>query len=158
MSFLKWLFGKKKPSIEPVDGESFVEYIDRQGFKHFRGKELTGYFEKWRGDVQNSYPPRALWPNFVPTLRVVDDIRRVLGCPVRITSSYRSPAYNKAVAGAPLSFHQKFVAADIQCDGATPHEVWKIACSMRNKGMFKGGIGLYNTFVHIDTRGVNADW
>ena len=45
MSFLKWLFGKKKPSIEPVDGESFVEYIDRQKFKHFRGKELTGYFE-----------------------------------------------------------------------------------------------------------------
>ena len=77
MSFLKWLFGKKKPSIEPVDGESFVEYIDRQGFKHFRGKELTGYFQKWRGDVQNSYPPRAMWPNFVPTLRVVDDIRRV---------------------------------------------------------------------------------
>ena len=28
----------------------------------------------------------------------------------------------------------------------------------RDQGRFQGGIGLYPTFVHVDTRGTNADW
>jgi len=29
---------------------------------------------------------------------------------------------------------------------------------LRNDSMFQGGIGLYANFVHVDTRGWNADW
>ena len=158
MSIWSWIRGEGDDPTEPRSRERFEDYIDRQGFKYFTGAELSKYFHRWRGDVQNAYPPRAMWPNFLPTLRVIEDLRVVLDRPIRITSSYRSPAYNKAVGGAPLSFHKRFVAADIQCDGATPHEVWRVVRNMRDKGRFKGGIGLYKTFVHVDTRGKNADW
>jgi uncharacterized protein YcbK (DUF882 family) len=150
--------GGQKDRTEPRKGETFEQYIDRQGIRHFTGTELARYFRQKRGDVQNSYPHRALWHRFLPTLRLVDDLRGVLGCPVRITSHYRSPAYNKAVGGAPKSQHKEFRAADIQVDCATPHEVYKILHLWRNQGRFIGGIGLYPTFVHVDTRGINADW
>jgi hypothetical protein len=29
---------------------------------------------------------------------------------------------------------------------------------MRKEGVFKGGVGRYPGFTHIDTRGSNADW
>lgn len=143
---------------EPRKGETFEDYIDRQGIKHFTGAELARYFQQIRGKVKNSYPHPALWHRFLPTLRIVDDLRGVLGCPVRITSHYRSVAYNKAVGGAPRSQHKEFRAADIQADGATPHEVYKILRLFRDQGRFQGGLGLYPTFVHVDTRGINADW
>jgi uncharacterized protein YcbK (DUF882 family) len=157
MSIWNW-FKKKGPKEQPKDRERFEDYIDRQGFKNFTGYELSRYFYRWRGNVQNAYPPRALWESFLPTLRIIDELRDALDAPIRITSSYRSPAYNKAVGGAPLSFHKRFVAADIQVSGYTPHEVWKVLKEWRDKGKFKGGLGLYSTFVHIDTRGVNKDW
>lgn len=158
MSFWQWLFGDDKPKDEPRKGETFEQYINRQGFRYFTGEELARYFTRKRGDARNTYPPNMLWPKFLPTLRLVDDLRRVLGKPVRITSSYRSPGYNEAVGGAPMSQHKKFTAADIQCDGVPPHEVYKILRLWRDQGRFTGGLGLYQTFVHVDTRGENADW
>jgi len=152
------LFKRDKNPEEPRKRESFEMYIDRQGFKHFKGEELARYFRQVRGGVMNSYPPSALWHRFLPTLQIVDGLREALGKPVRITSSYRSPAYNKAVGGAPMSQHKEFRAADIQVDGATPQEVYTLLKLWRDQGRFSGGLGLYSTFVHIDTRGTNADW
>lgn len=150
--------GGVKDHAEPRKGETFEQYIDRQGIRHFTGTELARYFKQKRGNVQNDYPHRALWHRFLPTLRIVDDLREALGCPVRITSHYRSPAYNQAVSGAKASQHLAFRAADLQADGATPHEVYKLLKIWRDQGRFQGGIGLYATFVHVDTRGTNADW
>lgn len=147
-----------KDSTEPRKGETFEEYIDRQSIRHFTGAELARYFKQKRGDVQNDYPHPALWHRFLPTLQLVDHLRSTLGCPIKITSHYRSPAYNRAVGGAKQSQHKAFRAADIQADGATPHEVYKILKLWRDQGRFQGGIGLYSTFVHVDTRGTNADW
>lgn len=160
MSFWRRLFGMSEPADKtvPLKGESFESYIDRQGFRNFTGAELARYFSQTRGDVKNDYPPRLIWPNFLPTLRVVDELRTALGKPVRITSSYRSPAYNKAVGGAPMSQHKAFRAADIQVDGVLPAQVYRLLSLWRDQGRFKGGLGLYPTFVHIDTRGTNADW
>jgi uncharacterized protein YcbK (DUF882 family) len=158
MSIWNWLRKEKLPKEEPRIKETFEQYFNRQGFSYFTGEELAKYFHRWRGDVKNAYPPKAMWPNFLPTLRIVDDLRRITGKPVRITSSYRSPDYNRAVGGAPLSQHKRFNAADIQCDGVTPHEVFKVLEAWRVLGKFKGGLGQYSTFVHIDTRGNNATW
>jgi hypothetical protein len=160
---------------DPVDplnrqgGETLEQYLDRQGFKHFTGAEICRYFSAVRYGVSNEEPPIEYWPNFVPVLNIVDDLREVLGCPVRITSSYRCPAYyNKVVGGAQPrpgsvgSQHLYFRAADIQADGATPHEVYQILANWRQHGRFKGGLGLYpdpkRRFVHIDNRGRNATW
>jgi len=167
MKWLRKIFQwEKAPDevLEPRKNETFERYIDRQGFKYFSGSELATYFNRKIKDpitgevVHNQYPPRFIWPNFVPTLKVIDKLRGVLNCPVRITSSFRSLSYNKAVGGAPRSFHKVFKAADIQADCATPHEVYLILKGWRERGEFKGGLGLYKTFVHIDTRGENKDW
>ena len=158
MSIWDWLRRDKADKDIPRKGETFEQYVDRQGFYYFTGAELARYFKQKRGGVRNDYPHRALWHRFLPTLRLVDNLRHALGCPVRITSHYRSPAYNQAVGGAPQSQHKAFRAADVQADGATPHEVYKILKLWRDQGRFQGGIGLYPTFVHVDTRGTNADW
>ena len=159
LTLIKGLFaGNAKDRTEPRKGETFEQYIDRQGIRNFTGSELARYFQKKRINVKNDYPHPALWHRFLPTLRIVDDLRDALGCPVRITSHYRSPEYNHAVGGAKQSQHKEFRAADVQADGATPHEVYKILRLWRNQGRFQGGLGLYPTFVHVDTRGINADW
>ena len=105
-------------------------------------------------------PPEKLWPNIVPTLRIVDDLREKLDRPCHILSSYRSPEYNRAVGGAPLSQHLRFTALDITFAGVSPVRVHAILTMWRDQGRFKGGLGLYRKsgFVHIDTRGTNASW
>lgn len=160
ISFLKRLFKKPEQmsNPKPQEDERFEDWFDRQGFKHFSGKEIARYFSAVRYGTKNSYPPRELWENFLPTMKLVDDLRGVLGVPVRVTSSYRSPAYNLVVGGAKSSKHKLFNAADIQADGATPHEMLKVLASWRKQGKFAGGLGLYPTFVHVDTRGYNASW
>jgi uncharacterized protein YcbK (DUF882 family) len=151
------------------------EFIDGLGLRHFRGSELTPYWHRIRErngvDVRNNIPPEALWHNIVPTLIVLDEIREQLGTPVELLSTYRSPAYNKAVGGEPNSFHMRFQAIDFTSEhhGGIRY-IHQLAKSMRgklfrlpgNEGNFRyqGGIGLYVTsnFVHIDCRGYEANW
>lgn len=144
------------------------QYIDSFKFKHFKGSEFTPYWSRTRGSTKNSPPPKELWPNFIPTLVVLDALRASLGVPIIVTSSYRSNAYNKAVGGASSSFHKQFKAADIQARGKTASQVHAAAKALRGKTfknpstkkdfIFRGGIGKYPTFVHIDTRGYDADF
>lgn len=141
----------------PTKNESFADWYARQGIRHFSAGEITGYWSRVRNGIRNSQPPRNLWPNILPTLRVLDDLRDVYG-PITITSNYRSEAYNRAVGGAPLSQHREFRACDIQARDATPHEIAATLKQWRDRGKFAGGIGLYATFVHVDTRGTNATW
>jgi hypothetical protein len=42
--------------------------------------------------------------------------------------------------------------------GARPSVVATMIRRYRDKGHFRGGIGRYRTFTHIDTRGENIDW
>ena len=151
-SLMTALFNLEKPET------TFVEWFDSHKFNHFTGAEIARYFQSTRNGVRNSEPPREMWPNILPTMRIVDDLRMALGCPVRVTSSYRSPSYNATVGGAPRSQHKLFTACDIQVDGATPHEVALVLKEWRKLGRFRGGVGIYPTFVHIDTRGINATW
>jgi N-acetylmuramoyl-L-alanine amidase len=92
---------------------------------------------------------------------MIDAIRQELGAPIRITSCFRSPAYNACVGGAPSSTHLQFNAIDFTCRSGTP-EIWRrVAARVRaSDRRFAGGIGVYPStgFLHIDTRGSNADW
>ena len=49
-------------------------------------------------------------------------------------------------------------AVDVVFRGASSSHVASVARYLRSKRKFSGGIGTYNSFVHIDTRGYNADW
>ena len=139
--------------------QTFPDFFETQRIKHFVAEEFTSYFHLRRRGVTNSEPPRELWSNIVPTLRIVDRLRAELGRPIVILSSYRSPAYNRAIGdAAPKSKHMEFRALDIAVSGYTPAKVFSLLSQWRANGDFAGGLGLYNTFVHIDTRGSNATW
>ena len=80
--------------------------------------------------------------------------------PIIITSGYRCPAYNRrpenngGVGGADWSQHMLGRAADIVIEGWDPVEVAALA---EEVGFV--GIGIYNTFVHVDVRdGAPARW
>ncbi len=81
-------------------------------------------------------------------------IRERFGKPVYINSGYRCPEHNRAVDNASrTSKHLQGMAADITVEGIAPLEVAKFAESIGVKG-----IGLYDTFVHIDTRQTKGFW
>jgi uncharacterized protein YcbK (DUF882 family) len=134
--------------------QEFNEWFSEQGFKYFKAHEFTNYFER---DL-NTFPPKTKWKNIIPTMRVLDKLRSDIGLPIRITSSYRSNAYNKNCGGASKSLHKEFKAIDLQCDGARPSYIYNKLLKMRKAGDYKGGLSEYSTFTHIDTRGTNADW
>lgn len=108
---------------------------------------------------KNALPARSLWPNIRGLAVALDEIRRRLGAPVRLTSVYRNQAYNDCLPGsATRSQHLNFKAADFQCATGTP-DLWsETAKGVRADGFFTGGIGVYSTFVHVDTRGENVAW
>jgi len=136
------------------------------GLRYFRGKELTWLWSRTRKGVSNSCPPEALWPNCIQPLVVLDEIRHRLGETIRITSAYRSPAYNEAVGGERMSYHKIFMALDATSPAgaaklhAVAREVRGTRLRLPGGGSFvwRGGIGRYPSFIHVDTRGRDANW
>jgi hypothetical protein len=124
-----------------------------QEFLVLGGQNLTG-----PAKGKNTLPPEDLWPNIRSTARVLDALRAKLDAPIHLSSVYRSPAYNALIPGAAGgSTHMQFRAADFSCsDGRGP--VWwaQQLNGLRDEGLFMGGIGIYPTFVHVDTRGQNV--
>ena len=72
--------------------------------------------------------------------------------PVIINSGYRTESHNQAVGGARNSQHLYGRAADIVVSGVKASTVYKKA----NRIFSNGGVGKYNTFTHVDTRGHRA--
>ena len=87
-------------------------------------------------------------------IRILDTIRITIGKPLKINSGYRSPAYNAAIGGKPKSQHPQYKAADIHIDSQEMGD--EIESLARELGI--GGVGRYNTFIHLDTREGNAYW
>lgn len=155
------LAAAQRPAPLTLDGDglAYESFLDGLGLRHIRPMEMIRPHFNIRGSVCNSLPPRDAWKNIAPTLRVADELRQQLGSRLHtILSAYRSPAYNAVCPGAaPNSFHVRNMALDLAFD-CPPAEVAKAAEALRDKGFFKGGIGRYPTFTHIDTRGYQADW
>lgn len=58
-------------------------------------------------------PPRELWDNIVPALRLVrDEVQPTIG-EVEVVSAWRSPGINDCVNGASRSRHLRFEAVDL---------------------------------------------
>lgn len=88
-------------------------------------------------------------------VNVLQKIRTHFKKPVTITSAYRTPSRNAAVGGTEHSQHLYGKAADIKVSGFSPSEVAnyaeKLLCN-------RGGIGIYDSFIHIDVRDSKARW
>ena len=137
--------------------DKYYKFLKGLRLRHFTPGEIIAQSERIRGGVTNSLPPEKLWPNIVPTLWVADQLRRHLGYPLIITSAYRSEEYNKKCGGAVRSQHKNNTALDL-IPRVTPREAFNALKKLRDAGAFQGGLGLYTSFVHIDTRGRNATW
>ncbi|MDB4261575.1 D-Ala-D-Ala carboxypeptidase family metallohydrolase [bacterium] len=88
-------------------------------------------------------------------INLLEDIRANFGASIKITSGNRCPEYNKAVGGKQNSQHLKSKAADIIVDGVSPHLV-AIWASETNPSRY--GVGMYDTFTHVDVRSNMARW
>lgn len=83
----------------------------------------------------------------------LQQLRTIFGSPVRISSSYRSPSYNKSVSGGTSSQHILGNALDtFPVNGDI--KGWTNTV-VKNKKV--GGVGTYRTFVHIDS-GRTRSW
>ena len=86
-------------------------------------------------------------------------LRDHISKPIKVISGYRSLPYNTKIGGARRSQHLTAKAADIKVKGMSPSEVKDVIVYLIKEGkMDPGGVGLYTTFTHYDTRGRNARW
>jgi uncharacterized protein YcbK (DUF882 family) len=86
-------------------------------------------------------------------------LRDYIDKPIVVISGYRSLQYNTSIGSKPTSQHVKSKAADIIVSGMTPLEVRNTIIKLIKEGkMKKGGVGVYSSFTHYDTRGYNARW
>lgn len=69
--------------------------------------------------------------------------------PITINSGYRTYTHNKNIGGASASYHLYGLAADIVISGMTAEQMAKVASAALGN---KGGVGLYNGYIHVDGR------
>ena len=86
-------------------------------------------------------------------LAKLQQLRYAINKPIIINSAFRCPQRNTAVGGSPKSQHLLGKAVDIRVNGMTPRQV---AAAAEKIGF--GGIGIYNTFTHLDTRAGRVRW
>lgn len=86
---------------------------------------------------------------------LLEQIREAAGGAVTINSAYRTPAHNAAQGGVSSSQHLYGRAADIVVEGASPLLVGQIAEYYLDR---RGGIGVYKSFTHVDTRAIRSRW
>lgn len=149
--------------IDPDYMRRFTEFMDNQGLKYFSAEEfliLGGGNSDPNSPAfaRNTPPPVELWPNVAKIARVLDEFRERHGAPIQLKSVFRNPEYSSAIGGATKSQHLLGHAADFSSTKGSPEEWASILRKMRDEGLFKGGIGVLSAFVHVDVRGVNADW
>jgi len=132
---------------------------DTAGAKFGFAREIAALANNSRASVRNSTPPAHLWHRIVPTLRLVEGVRDTFGS-TTITSAYRSLGYNTVIRGSVGSRHMQFDALDFWCASGSPLEWAAYLREQRAAGVFRGGVGTYvgRGFVHVDTRGINADF
>ena len=76
-----------------------------------------------------------------------------------LTNAYRCKEHNADVGGAVNSQHVKGKAADLKSSTMSPSEIAVVVDDLMKSEKFKlGGIGIYNTFTHVDIRGSRARW
>ena len=137
----------------------YLRYLASFRMRSIDPKQVVECHAKQKGRIWNSIPPKTWWNRMSYVLRVIDRIAKEMNVnQVEIISAYRSPGYNAHCRGARAgSWHQANVAADVKF----PVRASKVAATareLRDLGLFRGGVGGYWNFTHIDARGQNINW
>lgn len=88
-------------------------------------------------------------------VELLQKLRSYFGKPVILNSAYRTQTHNAAVGGSPKSQHLLGNAADIVVEGVSPLETAQYAEVLQPSS---GGIGVYQTFTHVDVRADRSRW
>lgn len=126
--------------------------INSYSKKNDGNKQLSANFKVKEFACKDGSDPIFVAPKLVTVLQ---KIRNHFGKAVTINSAYRTPTHNKKVGGETYSQHQYGTAADIVVKGVHPKTV---AAYVEKLLPNTGGIGIYDTFVHVDVREVKARW
>lgn len=131
---------------------------------------LRREFEKWDiahfsalEIIRGWNVPMEYLHNIIPTAKVLEFVRNYFAIPIYVLSTYRDKEYNRIVGGARRSLHLVFNAIDFTVKNKSK---LKDICELLediDAGKFRGftflpkpsgnlGIGLYPTFIHLDTR------
>jgi hypothetical protein len=136
----------------------YLRYLNSLGLRRISPSQLVASHAKSKGTVWNTLPPKAWWRRMGYTLRVVERIAQEMNVSrVEVISAYRAPAYNARCGGKSGSWHQANVALDVRFP-VRASLVTSTARELRDLGLFKGGVGGYWNFTHIDCRGKNINW
>ncbi len=100
------------------------------------------------------YPEQWRTSRAIPLAREFENIRAIVGAPIKIGSAFRTEAHNRSVGGARNSQHVQGRALDLY-----PPKGWTIEkfhgvireYALNTKSMIFG-LGRYPSFVHIDIR------
>lgn len=95
-------------------------------------------------------------------IRALQELRDIIGAPLHINSGARCRAHNEAVGGTRNSMHLSLTtAASCAFDISLFHNDVKYDIDeLFDNALTVGftGIGLYHTFIHVDTRGPVVLW
>jgi uncharacterized protein YcbK (DUF882 family) len=129
---------------------------------HDKREKLTDNFyldEFACNDEQETPVPQEYMGNTLQLAENLQILRDHLDRPIVLTNGYRTPAHNEAVGGSKKSQHLEAKAADIVVSGMSPVRVKQEIERLIDEGkLWFGGVGLYNTFVHVDIRSWRARW
>ena len=149
--FLVWK-KKRGEACEPEGEKPMSVEINAYSKAKDGGKKLSTHFKVKEFACKDGSDAVLVAPRLV---MVLQSIRSRFGAAVTINSGYRTPQYNAKVGGVAHSQHCYGTAADIVVQGKTPAAV---AAYARELMPDWGGVGIYETFTHIDVREAKADW
>jgi hypothetical protein len=136
----------------------YLRYLNSLGLRRINPSQVIASHAKQAGGVWNTLPAKSTWRRMGYTLRVVERIAMEMNVgQVEVISAYRSPTYNARSGGRSGSWHQANCAADVRFP-VQARLVTATARELRNLGLFKGGVGGYWNFTHVDCRGSNVNW
>ena len=88
-------------------------------------------------------------------VELLEKVRTHFKRPVVINSGYRTVQYSRLPNSSPKSQHTLGNAADIRVTGVSPVNVYAYLNQLYPNSH---GLGIYNTFVHVDVREKKSRW
>jgi hypothetical protein len=154
--FAQW----QQSGSNKVQSAALQSYLTQKGVGNVLPlRQLLRSDVKWRKCAADPFavPPKVMWPNMVPTLKVIRaEVIPMVG-PVEAQSVFRGPDINRCIKGASESTHLLFHAIDMRpTKPMTRKQLMKMLCKLHSeKGKaLNMGLGIYSgTRFHIDTAG-----
>lgn len=91
----------------------------------------------------------------IELIEILETVRHRFMQPIKITSGCRCESHNYKVGGAKDSKHCLGIAADFKIQSIPVREAYDFLC-VAFKGKY--GFGLYDSWIHVDSRERKARW